>query len=237
MTAGAVRETAGDPARAHPRHRRPQARSGDRGHRARRQPRSVRGTPAIGITCRRDRRRSRTSSRRRFRPTVPPGLEASARYTADAPIIWVNATHVCTCEVDVTTGAGEAAALHRERGLRPDDQPERRRGPDRRRRRAGHRRRAPRAPRVRRRRQPARDDVHGLPAPDGGRGPDHRVRAHRDAEPRPRRLQGRRRRRRDRCAAGRRQRGRRRARAVRRDGDALAADAVAHRRAPRSQTR
>jgi carbon-monoxide dehydrogenase large subunit len=35
---------------------------------------------------------------------VPPGLEASARYRAEAGIIWVNATHVCTCEVDVATG-------------------------------------------------------------------------------------------------------------------------------------
>jgi carbon-monoxide dehydrogenase large subunit len=35
---------------------------------------------------------------------VAPGLEASARYKASAPSIWVNATHVCTCEVDVTTG-------------------------------------------------------------------------------------------------------------------------------------
>lgn len=35
---------------------------------------------------------------------VPVGLEASARYAASAPIIWANATHVCTCEVDVTTG-------------------------------------------------------------------------------------------------------------------------------------
>lgn len=35
---------------------------------------------------------------------VPAGLEASARYTAEAPSIWVNATHVCTCEVDIETG-------------------------------------------------------------------------------------------------------------------------------------
>ena len=33
-----------------------------------------------------------------------PGLEASARYTANSPSIWVNATHLCTCEVDVATG-------------------------------------------------------------------------------------------------------------------------------------
>jgi carbon-monoxide dehydrogenase large subunit len=32
------------------------------------------------------------------------GLEATARYTASAASIWVNATHLCTCEVDVGTG-------------------------------------------------------------------------------------------------------------------------------------
>ncbi|MCW2652042.1 MAG: aerobic carbon-monoxide dehydrogenase large subunit [Mycobacterium sp.] len=37
-------------------------------------------------------------------PGMPAGLEASARYTAKAPILWANATHACTCEVDVTTG-------------------------------------------------------------------------------------------------------------------------------------
>jgi carbon-monoxide dehydrogenase large subunit len=40
-------------------------------------------------------------------PGVPAGLEASARYTAATPIIWVNATHLCTCEVDVATGQVE----------------------------------------------------------------------------------------------------------------------------------
>ncbi|WP_205752264.1 xanthine dehydrogenase family protein molybdopterin-binding subunit [Cryptosporangium phraense] len=38
-------------------------------------------------------------------PGVPPGLEASGRYRGQAPMIWANATHVCTCEVDVVTGA------------------------------------------------------------------------------------------------------------------------------------
>ena len=151
-------------------------------------------------------------------PGVPAGLEASARYTAEAPIIWVNATHVCTCEVDVDDRRRHAPALHRERGLRPDDQPERRRGPDRGRRRAGHRRRAVRstsrttttATRSRRRswttscrpRPRCRCIEYGhieTPSPGPGR------------------LQGRRRRRRDRRAARRRQRGRRRALAVRRD--------------------
>jgi carbon-monoxide dehydrogenase large subunit len=31
-------------------------------------------------------------------------LQASATYTAGNSVIWVNATHVCTCEVDVATG-------------------------------------------------------------------------------------------------------------------------------------
>jgi carbon-monoxide dehydrogenase large subunit len=35
---------------------------------------------------------------------VEAGLEASSRYTADVASNWVNATHVCTCEVDVVTG-------------------------------------------------------------------------------------------------------------------------------------
>jgi carbon-monoxide dehydrogenase large subunit len=37
-------------------------------------------------------------------PGVPSGLEASGRYTAGTSAIWVNATHLCTCEVDVATG-------------------------------------------------------------------------------------------------------------------------------------
>ncbi|MFG1924479.1 xanthine dehydrogenase family protein molybdopterin-binding subunit [Cryptosporangium sp. NPDC048952] len=41
----------------------------------------------------------------RLPPGVPPGLEASGRYSGRAPMIWANATHVCTCEVDVVTGA------------------------------------------------------------------------------------------------------------------------------------
>lgn len=37
-------------------------------------------------------------------PGMPAGLEATARYRNESPFIWVNATHVCTCEVDVATG-------------------------------------------------------------------------------------------------------------------------------------
>ena len=39
---------------------------------------------------------------------LPPGmsasLEATARYTSEAMIHWANATHACTCEVDIETG-------------------------------------------------------------------------------------------------------------------------------------
>ena len=104
-------------------------------------------------------------------------------------------------------------ALHRLRGLRPDDQPDGRRGADLRRRRPGHRWRAPRGLRLRRRRQPADDDVHGLPPPDDDRGAGDRDRAHRDAlVDEPGRVQGHGRGRGDRRPRGRGQRRRRRAR-------------------------
>jgi carbon-monoxide dehydrogenase large subunit len=35
---------------------------------------------------------------------VPPGLEHSARYQAEAMSVWANASHVCACEVDPETG-------------------------------------------------------------------------------------------------------------------------------------
>ena len=35
---------------------------------------------------------------------VPPTLEATARFNSQAMIHWANATHVCTCEVDIVTG-------------------------------------------------------------------------------------------------------------------------------------
>jgi aerobic carbon-monoxide dehydrogenase large subunit len=37
-------------------------------------------------------------------PGVSASLEATARFTSQAPIHWANATHACTCEVDVETG-------------------------------------------------------------------------------------------------------------------------------------
>ncbi|MBO0729503.1 MAG: xanthine dehydrogenase family protein [Acidimicrobiaceae bacterium] len=64
---------------------------------------SVRGTPSIGLTF------GEVAALAYFDPYslpagVPAGLEATARYTAETPFIWVNATHLCTCEVDVATG-------------------------------------------------------------------------------------------------------------------------------------
>jgi carbon-monoxide dehydrogenase large subunit len=63
----------------------------------------VRGTPSVGISL------AEVAAFAYFDPYslppgVPAGLEASARYTAETRSIWVNATHLCTCEVDVTTG-------------------------------------------------------------------------------------------------------------------------------------
>jgi carbon-monoxide dehydrogenase large subunit len=63
----------------------------------------VRGTPSKGITL------ADIAEAAYFAPLtlpegVPAGLEASARYAATNASIWVNATHVCTCEVNVETG-------------------------------------------------------------------------------------------------------------------------------------
>jgi carbon-monoxide dehydrogenase large subunit len=38
-------------------------------------------------------------------PGTPPGLEATERYATSMMPNWANASHVCTCEVDVATGA------------------------------------------------------------------------------------------------------------------------------------
>jgi len=40
-------------------------------------------------------------------PDVPLGLEATGRFAPSARSNWANATHVCTCEVDVATGQVE----------------------------------------------------------------------------------------------------------------------------------
>jgi carbon-monoxide dehydrogenase large subunit len=64
---------------------------------------SVRGTPSAGMTIADIARRAYFEPHK-LPPGTPAGLEASARYTADVGTVWVNATHVCTCEVDVATG-------------------------------------------------------------------------------------------------------------------------------------
>jgi carbon-monoxide dehydrogenase large subunit len=64
---------------------------------------SVRGTPSVGIGY------GELAGIAYFQaselpPGMSPGLEVSARYKAQSASIWANATHVCTCEVDVVTG-------------------------------------------------------------------------------------------------------------------------------------
>jgi carbon-monoxide dehydrogenase large subunit len=64
---------------------------------------SVRGTPAARISV------AEIAGIAYFSPgslppEVPPGLEASGRFTPSARSNWANATHICTCEVDAATG-------------------------------------------------------------------------------------------------------------------------------------
>ena len=63
----------------------------------------VRGTPASAISFA-DIARTAYFEPEKLPPDVEAGLEASGRYRADSPMIWANATHVCTCEVDIETG-------------------------------------------------------------------------------------------------------------------------------------
>jgi aerobic carbon-monoxide dehydrogenase large subunit len=66
----------------------------------------VRGAPSIGITYS-EIARVAYFSPHELPPDTPAGLEASGRYAAATPQLWTNATHVCTCEVDVATGQVE----------------------------------------------------------------------------------------------------------------------------------
>jgi carbon-monoxide dehydrogenase large subunit len=64
---------------------------------------SVQGTPSIGVSF------AELATLAYYQPQAlppgtPPGLEASARYAAETMSVWVNASHVCTCEVDIETG-------------------------------------------------------------------------------------------------------------------------------------
>ena len=64
---------------------------------------SVRGTPSAGLSFA-ELARLAYFEPSALPPDVPAGLEATARYTAETGSVWVNATHACTCEVDVATG-------------------------------------------------------------------------------------------------------------------------------------
>jgi carbon-monoxide dehydrogenase large subunit len=63
----------------------------------------VRGTPAIGMSLG-ELAHLAYFDTGSLSPGVPAGLEATSRYTNQLGTIMVNATHVCTCEVDVDTG-------------------------------------------------------------------------------------------------------------------------------------
>jgi aerobic carbon-monoxide dehydrogenase large subunit len=64
---------------------------------------SVRGTPTKGVSLA-DIARLAYFQADALPAHVPAGLEASGRYKAVTRSNWANATHVCTCEVDITTG-------------------------------------------------------------------------------------------------------------------------------------
>ena len=141
---------------------------------------SVRGTPTRTVALAEVARVAYNSSRRAARRDRAPGSRRRRRTRRRRSRGRTRATRAPSRST-AHTGRRDDPPLRRQRGLRRDDQPDDRRGPDRGRRRAGHRRRALRALRLRRRRQPAHDHVHGLPAADRDRGADDRVRPRRDA--------------------------------------------------------
>ena len=175
---------------------------------------SVRGTPTRSVAFA-DVAHVAYLETSRLPEGIGVGLEATATYKAP-PFSWSNACHICTVEIDRDTGVvkilryvvsedcgvminpmiveGQIAGgvVQGIGGALYE------------------------AADLRRRRQPAHDDVHGLSAADRGRSARHRVRAHRDAVGDAGRPQGDGRRRGDRLAARGLQRGRRRARARRR---------------------
>ena len=143
MTAGAVNEAGDHPAGAHRGDGRAPPRSvAESDSRAGARPALVRGDPSktvsFGELAYQRLLLSRSSCRRDVRR---PGGDRAAS-TRRTPSIWANATHVCTCEVDVATGKVTLLRYIVSEDCGADDQPQRRRGPDRRRHGAGHRRRA-----------------------------------------------------------------------------------------------
>jgi carbon-monoxide dehydrogenase large subunit len=63
----------------------------------------VRGTPTLGLSYS-ELAQMAYFAVDRLPEGMPAGLEASGRYTTPRPFVWANATHICTCEVDITTG-------------------------------------------------------------------------------------------------------------------------------------
>ena len=63
----------------------------------------VRGTPSANVPMAKLAATAYYSTDK-LPPGVPAGLEASGRYKNPNASVWANATHVCTCEVDVETG-------------------------------------------------------------------------------------------------------------------------------------
>jgi len=62
---------------------------------------SVRGSPSRGLSLQEI---ASIAAAGGLPPGVEPDLDVYTDYTATTPRIWVNATHLCTCEVDVTIG-------------------------------------------------------------------------------------------------------------------------------------
>jgi carbon-monoxide dehydrogenase large subunit len=64
---------------------------------------SVRGTPAKALSLQ-DVAQIAYFQAATLPPEIEPGLEATSRYKPQDMMTWANATHLCTCEVDVSTG-------------------------------------------------------------------------------------------------------------------------------------
>ena len=125
---------------------------------------------------------------------LPPGmaatLEATARFTSQALIHWANATHACTCEVDVETGHVTLTRYIVSEDVGPMINPNVVEGQI-----AGGTVQGIGGALLENMvyddaRQPALVDVRRLPAADGHRGPADRVRPRRDPRAWRRRIQG-----------------------------------------------
>jgi aerobic carbon-monoxide dehydrogenase large subunit len=64
---------------------------------------SVRGTPSKAVTFAEVAALAYLNAAG-LPPGLEPGLEASSRFAPPSPFTWSNATHLCTCEVDPSTG-------------------------------------------------------------------------------------------------------------------------------------